>query len=270
MKKLLPRAKIISADGPRESCRNYCMKGDQTKDEWKQLQEKGPNWGLNAKVTEKGNWGEGGSGRRNDIASIKQIALTEGMRAVTLVATNAQQITVAEKMLKYHEKPKTWKPYVKWYWGDSGSGKSHEIMRQAKLINPDDIYQKNEDNKGFDGYDGHDIVIIDDFRDDWWKLTNMLHMLDSSGFKVESKGGMRQFRPHHIFITSIRHPKTYYNNCGEPIHQLLRRIEEIVEWDPPADVVNIIKTINANKIDKYILQDNVIEEDSEDIFAGIN
>lgn len=62
----LYRAHLAIREGTREEARDYCLKGDQTKDEWNALKTEGPNWGLNAKTFERGDWSAGGQGRRND------------------------------------------------------------------------------------------------------------------------------------------------------------------------------------------------------------
>lgn len=47
------------------------------------------------------------------------------MRDVVLQATSYQSVKMAEQILKYHEVKRNWKPIVRWFWGPSGTGKSH-------------------------------------------------------------------------------------------------------------------------------------------------
>ena len=61
-------------------------------------------------------------------------------------------------------------------------------------------------------------------RDNWWSLIEMLRLLDKYECRVETKGGMRQFKPLKIVVTSIEPPKDIYRGVGEDIEQLLRRI----------------------------------------------
>lgn len=142
------------------------------------------------------------------------------MRVVTSVC-NAQQIKVAKEFLTYNEEGRNWPVEVIWLTGKSGSGKS----KMAHELAPD-AYCK-DGTKWWDGYDAHDDIIIDDFRDSWWELTFMLKLLDRYELRVEQKGGYRQILAKRIIITSIKHPNECYLNTGECKQQLLRRISSV-------------------------------------------
>lgn len=165
-------------------------------------------------------------GRRGDLDGYREIAATDGMRAIAAIG-NSQHIRVAEKYLEYNEEGRSWKTEVVWLWGASGAGKS----RWARVIlDGKDTYVKSSSDKWWNGYDAHEAVIIDDFRDSWWSLTEMLRLLDRYECRVEVKGGMRQFKPRWIVITSIKKPEECYQSAsGEPIKQLLRRLDETIE-----------------------------------------
>lgn len=165
-------------------------------------------------------------GARVDLDYVRTNALTEGMRHVTSFY-NAQQIRVAEKFLTYNEEPRKWKPTVKVYWGESGTGKSKRCRDDEE---DEDIYVKNDGTMWWDGYDAHEVVIIDDFRGSWWKLTEMLSLLDRYEKRVQFKGGYRQFKPRRIYITSNTHPEKWYLGCEHnAVEQLIRRIDVIKE-----------------------------------------
>lgn len=164
-------------------------------------------------------------GRRTDLDIVRQNALELGMREITS-QYNFQQIKVAEKFLTYNEEPRDWKPTVVWIWGPTGSGKS-KLARE--LTTNDDVYTKNDGTKWWEGYDAHENVIIDDFRDSWWSLTEMLSLLDRYEKRIEFKGGLRQFKPRKILITSIFAPQDCYRGTGECLVQLTRRIDDTIE-----------------------------------------
>jgi len=173
-------------------------------------------------------------GERVDLDVTRRLATEYGMRAVTLTA-NLQQIKVAEKFLEYNEEPRAWETEIIWLYGASGAGKS----RLARELCGDDLYTKNTNNKWFSGYDAHEYVILDDFRDSWMPLTDLLSLCDRYERLVETKGGQRQFKPKYMVITSIMHPNRMYLGCdGEPREQLLRRIRTIREIVPNVPVVN--------------------------------
>lgn len=175
-------------------------------------------------------------GSRNDLDGVRNLALDLGMRGITR-KYNMQQIKVAEKFLTYNEPVRDWQPSVYWLWGATGVGKS----KKAREICNDDTYVKNTGNKWWDGYDGHECVILDDFRADWFPFTYLLGLLDRYAFMVECKGGSRQFLAQKIVITCPHKPEDCFNDIGEDIRQLLRRlyvVENIVPNVP--EVVEVI------------------------------
>lgn len=241
--------------GTRDEAKAYCAKGDQSKEEFETTGTNGPNYGLNVAYFEFGNWEAGGSGSRNDLGVIRNLAITEGMRGVALTG-NMQQIKVAEAFLKYHEEPRDWLTEVFWFWGPSGSGKSRAAR---ELFANADFFVKNDNSKWWDGYDGHEAVIIDDFRDSWWSLTEMLSLLDRYEKRVETKGGWRQFKPKQIVVTSIHPPSHMYRIADEDSRQLIRRVTRVdnfvtrfchevggVILEPPS-LENIQKVLGENR-----------------------
>lgn len=207
---------------------------------------------------EDGNWLEWGkpkrAGERTDLHRVKQMAEDEGMRGVTRNINQLQAIKVAEKYLEYNERKRTWKPCVVWIWGPTGTGKS----RMARGILGDDVYCKNSGTKWWSGYDGHEDVIIDDFRDSWWSITEMLSLLDRYEKQIETKGGQRQFLAKNIVITSAYSPEECYKNTGEAINQLLRRIDIIEHLVP--EVPNVPEvggntkapTFGTEELERYL------------------
>jgi hypothetical protein len=63
----------------------------------------------------------------------------------------------------------------------------------------------------FDGYDGQEIVIIDEFYG-WIPFDLLQRMCDRYPLLVDTKGGMTNFYPKKIFITSNKHPSQWYKN----------------------------------------------------------
>lgn len=177
-------------------------------------------------------WGVAKSqGERSDLDAVRQMALDDGMRGVVRTF-NSQGIRVAEKYLTYCETPRREKPKVIYITGPSGCGKSRlarELVDDDGLT--DDCYVKSED-KWWDGYDGHQAVILDDFRGSWWSITYMLVLLDRYECRVEYKGGTRQMKASLFVITSIVPLDELYARTGECKHQLSRRIDDIRDLTP--------------------------------------
>nr|DAV82814.1 MAG TPA: Rep protein [Cressdnaviricota sp.] len=165
-------------------------------------------------------------GKRSDIDNARTAANVGGMKLVTKTTQSVQAMRVAERYLEYNEKPRDYKPHVTWIWGPSGSGKS---MLARQLC--ENAYTKSEGTKWWPGYDGHENVIIDDFRENWWSFTEMLSLLDRYEKRIEYKGGNRQFLGRNIVVTSIRSPENVYMVADEPVVQLLRRIDVITKLE---------------------------------------
>lgn len=166
-------------------------------------------------------------GNRSDLDVVKEVLKESGrMRDVVNVATSYQSVRMAECILKYHEKPRSAKPYVRWFWGATGTGKS----KTAYELLGSDCYTCLSTGKWFEGYDGHREVLIDDMRKDFLKFHELLRLLDRYQMRVECKGGSRQFVATHIIITSCYSPETLFDT-REDVQQLLRRIDEIREFD---------------------------------------
>ena len=166
-------------------------------------------------------------GKRNDLQVVRDM-INNGSRMIDVleVATSYQSVKMAELMLKYKEKKRNWKPYVEWYWGSTGTGKSRAAFSKFG----DDCYVAMDSAKWWEGYDAHENVIIDDMRDSFMPFQAFLRLLDRNAYRVEVKGASRQFLARHIIITSPHHPKDMYRAEMEDIEQLLRRIDVIVEF----------------------------------------
>lgn len=162
-------------------------------------------------------------GTRTDLDEIRElIKTTNKMSEVVMVAKSYQSVKMAEQILKYHEKPRTTKPLVEWYYGPTGTGKSKTAY---EILGPE-CYTCLSTGRWFDGYDAHEKVLIDDMRKDFMKFHELLRLLDRYAMRVECKGGTRQFVADHIIITSCYHPKEMFDT-REDIQQLLRRIDKI-------------------------------------------
>lgn len=168
-----------------------------------------------------------GQGKRTDLDVIRDVIKeTNKMSEVVMVAKSYQAVKMAEQILKYHETPRTEKPYVEWYCGSTGCGKSKLAYEKLGY----DCYTCLSTGRWFDGYDAHEKVLIDDMRKDFMKFHDLLRLLDRNPMRVETKGGTRQFLAKHIIITSPYHPSVLYQT-REDVKQLLRRIDDIIDFD---------------------------------------
>lgn len=180
-----------------------------------------------------GNWAERGErriqGRRGDLDIARHDAVMSGLRFVSEYGS-LQQIRVSQIYLTYNEPGRDWKPIVRWLYGISGAGKSQLARELAKKFGADvkQTYTKNTPNKWWPGYDAHPVVIIDDLKCHWqdWNLGYLLGLVDRYEFRVEYKGGERQFRARLIIITCINPPEDEFH---DPEGELQRRIDFVTE-----------------------------------------
>lgn len=85
-----------------------------------------------------------------------------------------------------------------WIEGEPGIGKSYAVRQAFK----GKIYLKDH-SKWWDGYDGEEVVLIDDVHADAaWMVHFLKIWADGYPFNAETKGGMAKIRPRWIVVTS--------------------------------------------------------------------
>ncbi len=124
---------------------------------------------------------------------------------------------------------------VIWIHGPSGIGKT---VLASQMAGKEDVYWKKEGSIWWEGYDAHEIVVIDDIRADWWKFTYVLGLLDTKPMRVECKGSSRQFLAKKVILTSLEAPQYTFGTVGnEPVRQLVRRITRVIDMTDVPDTV---------------------------------
>lgn len=159
-------------------------------------------------------------GSRSDRdATIEILTSGGGMRDVCTKHFNYQLYRTAEKWLTYMEAPREIQDIdIRWYHGSSGSGKTRSVYKEfgTEVFCPITY-------KWWDGYDGQEVILIDDFRKDYCKYHELLKLLDEYPYRVEFKGGSRQMKAKTLVLTCPFHWKDTYST-REDLFQLERRI----------------------------------------------
>jgi len=172
-------------------------------------------------------------GAREDLKTIPELvrqgATMTGMMEAGQVM-NSATMRFAEGAMKILEPARVGTCVTLWIWGPSGAGKSYAAMRAF----PGAFLKKATSREWWDGYDGEDVVILDDFRDSHMSFGDFIGITDPAvPARVQVKGGMRQLRATTIVVTSVFPPSEIYkaavasHGAEEPREQINRRIAHV-------------------------------------------
>jgi len=203
LSKKIPKFHLEHRKGTAQQASDYCKKGGEF-DEYGKLSHQG---------------------QRNDINSVcASISQGKSFEDILDEATSYQSLQIAKVAMPYKEPKRDWVPFVYWYWGPPGTGKTHAAFNS----HPDTrVHKQAGSTKWWQGYDRHDVVIIDDLRRFHIDFVRLLELLDRYPTTVENKGGSRQFVPRYIYVTAPYPPDEMYADEGENLEQLIRRITEV-------------------------------------------
>lgn len=177
-------------------------------------------------------------GKRNDIISLQKDI--KAGKTLKDIADNHLSLFLKygngiQKYINMNTIKRSWKTELYIFWGKPGSGKSHK----AREMDPNAYWlpEQNGMSLWFDGYNGEETVIIDDFEDEI-KYKTLLRLTDEYPLKVQTKGGMVEFLAKKVIITSNTHWKNWFPNRTDDEQALARRITQCTE----------IKAIKPTKI----------------------
>lgn len=173
-------------------------------------------------------------GKRTDLISIKDKMVKGELKLDDVILNEPITYHQYGRTLKEiqrivnKKKFRNWMTEGIWYYGKTGTGKSH---RAFENFNPEKMYVFNVNDGGFwNGYEGHEIVIINEFRGQI-PFSELLDLIDKHPKNVKIKGSDTvPFLAKKVIITSSKHPKNIYINAlddEENFDQLERRIKII-------------------------------------------
>jgi len=107
----------------------------------------------------------------------------------------------------------------------SGGGKTYNCYEKFG----EGVYKFVYSHSGmwFDGYDQHEVMMLDEFRGNHVDFSEFLRVLDRLPNSLPVKGGFRQNLARVIFITSIKSPMNVFH-VTEDVEQFIRRLDIII------------------------------------------
>lgn len=133
-------------------------------------------------------------------------------------------IKALKDTLEGNTDPRDFKSQVKVYFGATGTGKSRKAHEE------DQITWTHGGDRWFDGYQGQEVVLFDDFAGVTSGITfrKLLQLTDRYPLTVPIKGGFVNWRPRVIIFTTNLHPREWFPL--EDYSPLERRIDELIEF----------------------------------------
>lgn len=134
---------------------------------------------------------------------------------------------IQEAMNLYQGK-RTWEMDVQIYWGEPGTGKTRHVY---DTYGYDNVYVKPV-GKWWDGYNGEETIVIDDFDpENCHEITYnfYLQLLDRYPMNLEIKGGYTAMRSKRIIFTSNFDPDGWFQHKGNR-QAFFRRIKNIYKF----------------------------------------
>lgn len=184
-----------------------------------------------------------GRGSRSDLdAAIQTLNSTRSLRevatkhATTFVRCHRGlsaylQVTCARR---------TWLTEFFVLYGEPGTGKTtHALSKHPDLFCLPPVQERG--TVWWDGYDGQDTVLIDDFRSFCIPYNLLFNYIDRTPLLVPVKGGMVPFLAKRVIATTNEHPRDWYSGLDASTHfqrsALDRRITAIMHFKFDVDGV---------------------------------
>lgn len=220
---------------------HYCLKGEQSKEEWESQNVDGPNYGLNVNVIRQiGNLPKNGTTKKSawdDIASMVEDGCSdmEILRKFPSQFTKYQTAIQKLRLLFDYEKQDWRDVTVTYIHGETGTGKTRHVMEQYGYKN---VHRVTNYNSGaFDGYRDQDVVVFEEFRSSF-KLQDMLNFLDGYPVELPCRYANKYAKFTKVYIlTNLRLDEQYENqqeNYPLSYDAFLRRIDNVIELTKPS------------------------------------
>lgn len=169
----------------------------------------------------------GNQGKRNDLQEVAEI-IRSGASAREIFEAQPSSfirynrgITAA---MQLYTAARSCSTQVIWRFGLTGTGKSRDAFQEVESFYPGRYVQLGDlTGRWFDGLTSDTRAVVYDEFDGSMPISLLLRLLDRYPCQVPVKGGMVQWAPKLVFITSQFSPRFYYGESRQ-WPALLRRI----------------------------------------------
>lgn len=149
-------------------------------------------------------------GRRKDLEVVQE-ALDAGTSMAEIASNHfASFVRYNKGFEKYRmlrQPGRSWQTEVEVIIGPPGVGKTYYV--QHKYPNAFWLSQPNGGTLWFDGYDGQEVVVIDEFYG-WMQRALFQRCVDSSPLQVPVKGGMVSWLAKRVLVLSNQRPSNWW------------------------------------------------------------
>lgn len=120
--------------------------------------------------------------------------------------------------------------HVTVYWGTTGVGKTKRVFDEHGFSSCFKIAA--DQLQWWDGYGGHDVILIDEFSRGCCGITRLLSILDGYPYRLPVKGGHTWAAYTKVYITSNQHWLEWFENLSEEHQEALeRRLTDVVHME---------------------------------------
>ena len=214
---------------------DYCLKGQQSHEEWEEHQQAGPNYGLNAEIIRNDEGPQ--QGKRNDIIAFRD-AIRSGKSDDELNSDFAGECAKFNRYIQFTRDAKLEagvvplergsKKMLTWLWS-----RGPNMGKTSHVCDKGDVYDKPS-NKWWDCYNNESIILIDDPTPKWnehlWGY--LKQWCNEKPFIAEIKGRSRKIRPSEFYVCANCPPDEYFLHCYDK-DVFMARCKEIVEVTSP-------------------------------------